>query len=71
MKFDRKRFMRNLNKASQCWGCKYLHIGQNVDHNHCDCRYGDGRWQDHRVNGYFNYLGHVYFKEGCINKKDK
>ena len=71
MKFDRKRFMKNLNKAKQCHGCKYLHIGQNVDHNHCDCKYGDGHWQDDRVNGHYNHSGNIYYEARCWEKEEK
>ena len=48
-KFNRQRFMRNLNTARQCWGCKFLHIGREVDHNHCDRR-GASSWMEKRVN---------------------
>lgn len=71
MKFDKKRFMENLNKAKQCHGCTFLHIGQDVDHNHCDCRHGDSHWQDHRVNGHYNHPGDIYYKYTCIYKKRK
>lgn len=69
--FDRRQYMRNFHKAKQCRGCKWLHIGRGVDHNHCDSRGGDSHWQDHRVNGHFNYPNNLYYKTECLQKEDK
>ena len=69
MRFDRQQFMNNLNTARQCWGCRFLHIGRDVSHNHCDCRYGDSYWQDHRVNGHYNYPENIYYTTVCRAKK--
>ena len=34
--YDHSRFMKNYWRARLCHGCKYLHVGRNVGHNHCD-----------------------------------
>ncbi|GAH64820.1 unnamed protein product [marine sediment metagenome] len=41
------RIAKNKRKAKHCIGCCYLHIGQNVDHNHCDIHYSDARTNGH------------------------
>ncbi len=58
------QYKSNDEKAKACHGCKWLHIGYSVDHNHCDnsyCRFGD-----ERANGHFSFVLH----EG-ENSKDK
>ena len=51
--FDRSTFMKNWWKARWCRGCKGLHIGRKVDHNHCDFLKSDDAHA--RVNGRFNH----------------
>ena len=43
--------MKNWWRARLCRGCKFLHIGHHVDHNHCDSNPANG-WRQDRVNGY-------------------
>ena len=43
-------------KKTKCKGCKYLHIGINVDHNHCNK--SNVVWMQKRANG--------MYKGGCI-----
>lgn len=53
MSFDRSTFMKNWWKARQCHGCKFLHLGRQVDHNHCDAKsFGEEQEnRERRVNG--------------------
>lgn len=44
------RFKKNWWKARLCRQCKFVHIGENVDHNHCDLR-PETPWRKQRVNG--------------------
>jgi len=69
MSFDRKRFMENLNLARQCWKCKFLHIGRDVNHNHCDHPNGERDWSSKRVNGWYNHFGSIYYKESCVRQE--
>ena len=46
--FDRSRFMKNWWKARLCHGCGFLHVGREVDHNHCEI---GGPYQELRVAG--------------------
>jgi len=50
-------YERNKQNAKLCLGCIYLHIGQNVDHNHCD-KVRDMHWMDNRANGLNKYDCH-------------
>ncbi|GAG30548.1 unnamed protein product [marine sediment metagenome] len=50
MAYDHSKFMKNWWKARLCHGCKSLHVGRKVDHNHCDLAPSDDLKQD-RVNG--------------------
>jgi len=59
--------MRNYWKAKLCHGCIYLHIGKNVDHNHCDAS-GDA-WENHRVSGHHLDLEDMYHKTKCIYRE--
>ena len=68
MTFDRKKYMRNYRVARLCHGCKYLHVGRKVDHNHCDCKFGDTHWQDKRANGHFNHPDTYDHGIDCSNK---
>ena len=38
-------------KLNPCSTCKYLHIGQNVAHNHCDFSRYESDWHHARSNG--------------------
>lgn len=70
--FDRSRYMRNWWMARLCHGCKFLHVGESVDHNHCDCKFGgDPHWQDKRVNGWHNSPKTYDNKIRCSNYKSK
>ena len=64
MKYDHSRFMRNYWRARLCHGCKYLHVGKNVSHNHCDF-YRASDFHDDIVN---NRLDEIYADYYCINK---
>jgi hypothetical protein len=54
------RRKRNTKAATYCKGCVWLHIGINVDHNHCDYNTNEtgGEWNDYerRVNGILGIL---------------
>jgi len=50
--------INNYKKGELCNGCKHLHIGINVDHNHCD-HSNKSHWMEERVNG--------RQKESCIH----
>lgn len=41
--------MDNKRRAKLCIGCKFLHIGVNVDHNHCNK--SKNYWMHKRANG--------------------
>ncbi len=69
MTFNRKKIMRNYWAARLCHGCKYLHVGRKVDHNHCDCKFGDTHWQDKRANGHFNHPDTYDHGIDCSNKE--
>lgn len=43
-------YEKNKIKAKYCLNCIYLHIGIEVDHNHCD-GFNDS-WYDSRANGH-------------------
>lgn len=62
--FNRARFMRNWWAARLCCGCIYVHIGKDVDHNHCDIRRAT-RWMDERVNGRHDYPNNIYRDTEC------
>ena len=49
------RHERNKQSAELCLSCIYLHIGQDVDHNHCDKVRGCDHWMDRRTNGSNTY----------------
>ena len=51
--YDHSRFMQNWWRAKECRGCKFLHIGESVNHNHCD-NPQKGREEEKRVNGHNN-----------------
>lgn len=61
MKYNHSRFMRNYWKARLCHGCECLHVGRDVDHNHCDLK-PFSRLRDRRVWGH---------NESCDYKKLK
>ncbi|HDY67488.1 MAG TPA: hypothetical protein ENH85_06840 [Candidatus Scalindua sp.] len=46
----------NTKKAKYCKGCKWLYVGINVSHNHCD--YFEGPEQEKRVNGHIEYISY-------------
>ena len=50
------RKIRNEKAARFCKGCAWVHIGINVDHNHCD--YTRENWDEleKRANGHFSGL---------------
>jgi hypothetical protein len=48
-------------KKSGCFGCVYLHIGQEVDHNHCD--FSRDYWYQKRANG--------LLKEECMHQEPR
>ena len=54
MKTEREK--NNKEKAKYCIGCAWLHIGEKVDHNHCDYNYADESHK--RVNGLFDYASY-------------
>ena len=63
MTFDRTKFMKNWWKARACHGCKGLHIGRKVDHNHCNFNASKGT---DRVNGLIDIcLGTYYLDMIC------
>lgn len=43
------RYEKNKIKAKYCIGCIFLHIGIDVDHNHCNS--SGSNWFDARTNG--------------------
>jgi len=51
IKFDRSRYMKNWWRARLCRGCKFLHVGREVDHNHCDRRPLDNIQRRMQVHG--------------------
>ncbi len=71
LKADRKQYTKNYKRAKLCRGCKFLHIGRRVDHNHCDCRFGDNHWQDRRVNGYHNRPNTYDHRIDCTDKQEQ
>ena len=65
------RVEENTECAKLCIGCKWLHIGENVDHNHCDRKVGQGFMHDERVNGRFNHPESLYHKSKCYDYEKK
>ncbi len=51
-----EREIKNKERAKYCIGCAWLHIGEDVDHNHCD--YTSVDELHNRVNGLFDYTSH-------------
>ena len=45
------QYQRNKINAKYCLGCINLHIGTEVDHNHCD-RFATSLWYERRANGH-------------------
>ncbi len=48
------QFKSNDEKAKACHGCRWLHIGYSVDHNHCDNSYFS--CGDKRANGHVGFV---------------
>ncbi len=64
LRFNRSDWKKNHWKARLCWGCKWLHVGKSVSHNHCDHPYV-GEYGKKRVH---NYLPDYWPKE-CDRKE--
>jgi len=51
-------YQENEKKAKYCLGCAWLHIGIEVDHNHCD--YTNQTWDElgKRANGHIEFMNY-------------
>jgi len=55
------REQKNRSKARYCLSCIYVHIGIEVDHNHCSG--SSSLWYEERVNG--------HHRDKCRDKRKK
>lgn len=58
--------LTNEEKAKACVGCVSLHIGVNVDHNHCDKTREDWNWMQQRVNG--RWEGRCHYMQQALKE---
>jgi len=55
---NKEQINRNIERGKYCKGCAWLHIGNGVDHNHCDLVGKDEMISSEfdRANGRFRYI---------------
>lgn len=53
------RIKNNRKRAKYCKGCAWLHIGEKVDHNHCNYTDNDQDKLSRRSNGHTSYTGSI------------
>ena len=58
--------LTNEEKAELCTGCIFLHIGKNVDHNHCEKTREAWNWMEQRVNG--RWKGKCYYMQKALKE---
>jgi len=59
--------MRLLRETELCKGCIFLHIGINVDHNHCDKTQENWNWMEKRANG--RWEGRCHYMQRALKEE--